>query len=99
MGRGEKLHPTETHAILKLNKERYPVTKIAETVNRSRKVTINLLKDSDNCGKSKNRGRSQCLTVRDKRAPSDSSSTRETNCRKSWIYDKCWKCSTSFEEL
>ena len=62
MGRGEKLHPTETHAILKLNKERYSVTKIAKIVKRSLKVTINLLKDFDNCGKSKSRERSLCLS-------------------------------------
>ena len=65
--------------ILKLNEERYSVTKIAKTVNRSREMTTNLLKDLDNYGERKNCGRSRCLTARDKRAlirvASNSSST------------------------
>ena len=55
------------------------MTKVAKTVNRNRKVTMNLLKDSDNYGQRKSCGRSQCLTVRDKRVKiriaSNSSST------------------------
>ena len=55
------------------------MTKVAKTVNRNRKVTMNLLKDLDNYGKRKSCGRSQCLTVRDKRVKiriaSNSSST------------------------
>lgn len=64
----KKIHPTEAHAILKLNKERYSVTKIVKIVDRSGKVTINLLKEFDNCGKIKSRERSLRLIVRDKRA-------------------------------
>ena len=65
---GRKLNPAEIHAILKLNEEHYSVTKIAKIINRSRKVIVNLLEDSDNYGERKSYGRRQCLTAWDKRA-------------------------------
>ncbi|CAD1475991.1 unnamed protein product, partial [Heterotrigona itama] len=68
MGRGKRLNPTEIQVILKLNEQHCSVTKIAKTVNRSRKVITNLLKDPDNYGRRKSCGRPQCLTARDKRA-------------------------------
>ena len=40
----------------KLNEEHYSVTEIAETVNTSCKVTMNLLKDRDNYGQRKGCG-------------------------------------------
>ncbi|KAK1125526.1 hypothetical protein K0M31_005885, partial [Melipona bicolor] len=96
MGRARKLTPAEVHTVLKLNEEHYSVTKIA----RNRKVIENLLKDPDNYGERKNCGQPQ-LTIRDKRAiiRIALNSSFKTNRRKSWSRDKCWQCSTSFEEL
>ncbi|KOX73211.1 hypothetical protein WN51_00322 [Melipona quadrifasciata] len=56
----------------------YSVTKIDKTVDRSRKVMMNLLKDTDNCG-GRSRGRPWCLATRDKRAAvaSNSRSARQ----------------------
>ena len=73
MRRGEKLYSAEVHAILKLNEERYSVTKVAKLINKSRQATMNLLKDSDNCGESKSCERSRRLRAR-KRVASNSSS-------------------------
>lgn len=44
MDRGRKLNPVEMRAILKLNEEHYSATKIAKTIDKSRKVTMSLLK-------------------------------------------------------
>ena len=63
MDRGEKLYPTEVHAILKLNEERYSVTKIAKLINKSREVIVNLLKDSNNYEKRKSCGRSRLYRI------------------------------------
>ena len=92
MDRGEKLYPTEVHAILKLNEERYSVTKVAKLINKSRKVIVNLLKDSNNYEKRKSCGRSRWLTARDKRAlirvTSNSSSTAREIAKKAGVTTK-----------
>ena len=43
---------------LKLNEEHYSVTKVAEIVDESRKMMVNLLKDPNNYGERKSCGRS-----------------------------------------
>ena len=54
---------------------------MAKTINESRKVVVNVLKNADNCGKRK--VRSQCLTARDKCAviASDSSLQKKLQLR------------------
>ena len=61
MARGRKSSPAEMK-----RRTLFWLTKVARAVNRSRKVTMNLLKELDNYGKSCERPR--CLTAWDKRA-------------------------------
>ena len=52
-----KLTSAKMYTTLKSNEEHYFATKIARTVNRSRKVMENVLKDPDNYEERKNCGR------------------------------------------
>ena len=61
---------------------------MVKTVNRTAKVTMNLLKDLDNYGKRTNSGRPSCLTARDAiiiRIASNSSSTARQIAKKAEV--------------
>lgn len=68
MGRGKQLKKAEAEIILNMRKKGLSLSKISKLVNRSPNVIRNLLKDPNNYGKKKSKGRASVTSVREKHA-------------------------------
>lgn len=82
MGRGKKLTEYECGQIDSFSELGFSGNQIASKINKSRRVVQNHIRDKENYGKNKPKGRELCYTERDKRRISSLASEENKSVRK-----------------